>query len=95
MKNGLLTAVVLGADSAELAESVAANHERPITVDLEAQTITYGSSRCTFAIDAVSRNQLINGWNDVDLTESYHEQISAFRDEDCARRPWAAPASDR
>ena len=36
VKNGLLTAVVLEADSAELAASVAANPERPITVDLEA-----------------------------------------------------------
>jgi len=95
VKNGLLTAVVLGADSAELAASVAANPARPITVDLEAQTITYDSSSCTFTIDAVSRNQLLNGWNDVDLTESYREQISAFRAEDCARRPWAAPASAR
>jgi len=95
VKNGLLTAVVLGADSAELAASVAANPARPITVDLEAQTITYDSSSCTFTIDAVSRNQLLNGWNDVDLTESYREQISAFRADDCARRPWAAPASAR
>src|SRR6185369_18027321 len=44
VKNVLLTAVVLGADSAELAASVAANPARPITVDLEAQTITYDSS---------------------------------------------------
>ena len=95
VKNGLLTAVVSEAEVAELAASVAANPERPITVDLEAQTITCGNSSYAFAIDPVSRNQLLNGWDDVDLTESYHEQISAFRDEDCARRPWAAPASDR
>jgi 3-isopropylmalate/(R)-2-methylmalate dehydratase small subunit len=92
VKNGLLTAVVPEADIGELAAAVAADPERPITVDLDHQTIACDNRTYGFAIDPVSRNQLVNGWDDVDLTESYRKQISAFRSEDRGRRPWAAPA---
>ncbi len=92
VKNGLLCAIVSEADAAELASAVAADPERAVTVDLEQQTLTCGNRSYAFAIDPVSRNQLINGWDDVDLTDSYRPQISAFRSADRVRRPWALPA---
>jgi 3-isopropylmalate/(R)-2-methylmalate dehydratase small subunit len=92
VKNGLLAAVVAEADVAELAAAVAADPERTLTVDLDRQSITCGNHSFAFAIDPVSRNQLINGWDDVDLTESYRAQISAFTAADRVRRPWAVPA---
>ena len=91
VKNGLLTAITSETDAAELAEMVAAAPERPISVDLERQTIVCGNKSYDFAIDPVSRNQLINGWDDVDLTESYRAQISDFTATDRAQRPWARP----
>ena len=92
VKNGLLTAVVPEADVDELAAAVAANPAPPITVDLDQQTIVCGNRTYAFAIDPVSRNQLINGWDDVDLTESYRNQISAFKSTDRHLRPWTMPA---
>jgi len=92
VKNGLLAAVVAEDAIAELAAAVTAAPEQPVTVDLEAQTITCGNRSYPFAIDPVSRNQLLNGWDDVDLTESYRERISAFRAQDRLRRPWASLA---
>ena len=92
VKNGLLLAVLPEADVAEIATAVAANPTRQLEVDLEQQTVTCGSRRYSFAIDAVSRNQLMNGWDDVDLTESHRGAIAAFVAEDRSRRPWAAPA---
>jgi 3-isopropylmalate/(R)-2-methylmalate dehydratase small subunit len=91
VKNGLLTAVVSDADAAELAAAASAVPDRPITIDLEQQTIACGNRSYRFAIDPVSRNQLINGWDDVDLTESYRARITAFTAADRIRRPWAAP----
>src|SRR5215831_4316964 len=44
------------------------------------------------AADPVSRNQLFNGWDDVDLTDSYAARIAAFKATDRERRPWARPA---
>lgn len=91
VKNGLLTAVVAETNIAELVAAINADHERPVTIDLEQQTITCGNRAFHFAVDPISRNQLLNGWDDVDLTESYRTRISAFVIEDRARRPWATP----
>lgn len=93
VKNGLLTAIVSDSDVAELAATVAAEPQCQITVDLERETIACGERTYAFMIDPVSRNQLINGWDDVDLTESYRNKISAFKAEDRTRRPWAVPAT--
>lgn len=91
VKNGLLTAVVAETDVADLIAAIAANPTQEITVDLEQQTITCGNRRYGFAIDPVSRNQLLNGWDDVDLTESRRAEISAYRAKDKLTRPWATP----
>jgi 3-isopropylmalate/(R)-2-methylmalate dehydratase small subunit len=91
VKNGLLTAVATEAEIAELAAAISADPAQTIDVDLEQQTISRGNWNCTFMIDPVSRNQLLNGWDDVDLTDSYREQITAFRARDKAARPWVTP----
>jgi 3-isopropylmalate/(R)-2-methylmalate dehydratase small subunit len=91
-KNGLLTAVLAEADLAELAAAIAADPDMPVTVDLEQQTIARGNRSLAFSIEAVSRNQLLNGWDDVDLTDSYATRIAAFKAADRERRPWARPA---
>lgn len=89
VKNGLLTAILPEADAAELAAAIAADPEQPVSIDLEQQTISRGNRVYLFAVDPVSRNQLINGWDDIDLTESHRDRITAFRAEDQKRRPWA------
>jgi 3-isopropylmalate/(R)-2-methylmalate dehydratase small subunit len=91
VKNGLLAAVATEPEIAELAAAIAAEPARTIDVDLERQTISRGNWTCTFTIDPVSRNQLLNGWDDIDLTDSYRDQIKAFRAKDKAARPWVAP----
>jgi 3-isopropylmalate/(R)-2-methylmalate dehydratase small subunit len=92
VKNGLLTAVLPEADVAELGAAVAADPDMPVTIDLEEQTISRGNRSFAFGIDPVSRNQLLNGWDDVDLTDSYREQVATFKAVDRERRPWARPA---
>jgi 3-isopropylmalate/(R)-2-methylmalate dehydratase small subunit len=91
VKNGFLTAVLPEADVIELGAAIAADPEMTVTVDLEQQTIARGNRSFTFSIDPVSRNQLLNGWDDVDMTESHRDRISAFKAADRKRRPWAQP----
>ena len=86
VKNGLLTAVVSDADVADMAAAVSANPERPVVVDLDGKTIACGDRTYAFEIDPVSRNQLLNGWDDVDLTESYRDRIVKFSTEHRARQ---------
>jgi len=92
VKNGFLAAVVAEADAAELGALIAADPDMPVTVDLEQQAITRGNRSFAFTIDPISRNQLLNGWDDVDLTESHRGHIAAFKAADRERRPWARPA---
>lgn len=94
-KNGLLTAVVSEAESGAL---VAALLHGPaaaaVTVDLEAQSIACGELRCRFAIDPARRTRLLNGWDDLDVTDSFREQIAAFKAADREARPWALPSQE-
>ena len=94
VKNGLLTAVVSDADLTGMAAIVLANAERPVVVDLDGKTIACGDRTYAFEIDPVSRNQLLNGWDDVDLTESYRDRIVKFSTEHRALKPWVVPARD-
>ena len=91
VKNGLLLAVLPEAEVTEIATAVAANPAHQVEVDLERQTIVCESRSYSFTIDAVSRSQLMNGWDDIDLTESYRDNIAAFVAKDQPRRPWAIP----
>jgi 3-isopropylmalate/(R)-2-methylmalate dehydratase small subunit len=91
VKNGLLTAVLTEADTADLAAAVAGKPDQPVSVDLEEQSIACGNRGYAFVVDPVSRNQLLNGWDDIDLTDRYRDQIAAFKSNDQKRRPWAVP----
>jgi 3-isopropylmalate/(R)-2-methylmalate dehydratase small subunit len=92
VKNGLLTTILPEADVAELGAAIAADPDTPVSVDLEQQTITRGNRSFAFGIDPVSRNQLLNGWDDVEMTESYATRIAAFKAIERERRPWVWPA---
>ena len=91
LQNGLLTAVVSDEEAAEIMESLAQRPELPITVDLEQQTILCGNRTYKFTVDPIRRMRLLNGWDDLTLTENYRDRISAFKAEDKAKRPWAVP----
>jgi 3-isopropylmalate/(R)-2-methylmalate dehydratase small subunit len=88
MKNGLLTAVAAEPEIEKLAGMVRSNSAQQVTVDLERQVVSCGNFNFAFTIDRISRNQLLNGWDDVDLTDSYREQIAAFKAKNTNLRPW-------
>ena len=94
-QNGLLTAIVADDAAAALTRLLDETPDAPVTVDLEQQTIECGGESWRFSIDPVRRTRLLNGWDDVALTESYLREIAAFKTADRARRPWARPAEPR
>ena len=91
VKNGLLAAVLAESEIAELAALIAANPTQEMDVDLERRTISCANLAFTFDIDPISRNQLLNGWDDIDLTDNYRELIASFRAKDKTTRPWVNP----
>jgi 3-isopropylmalate/(R)-2-methylmalate dehydratase small subunit len=77
-KIGLLT-VTLPADvMRELLDAAPA----PATVDLEAQTVTLASGRVAgFEFDQALRERLLNGWDDISLTEQREAEIARYEAE--------------
>jgi 3-isopropylmalate/(R)-2-methylmalate dehydratase small subunit len=91
VRNGLLTAIITDKEAAEIMASLVQMPELPVTVDLEQQTILCGNRTYKFTIDPIRRVRLLNGWDDLALTENYCERISAFKADDKMKRPWATP----
>jgi 3-isopropylmalate/(R)-2-methylmalate dehydratase small subunit len=63
------------ADVRELIDSAPA----PATIDLEAQTVTLPSGRASrFEIDAEIKQRLLNGWDEIALTENRVDEIERY-----------------
>jgi 3-isopropylmalate/(R)-2-methylmalate dehydratase small subunit len=92
VQNGLLTAAVADEVAAELMSQLTVTPQMPITIDLERQTMTCGNRSFDFTIDPVRRLRLLNGWDDIALTESFRDRIAAFKAADKTRRSWAIPS---
>ena len=90
--NGTGRAIISDDEAAMLMGVLGEKPGQRLTVDLEQQTIQYGDQTFRFAIDPVRRTRLLNGWDNVTLTESYRDKIAAFKVADRARRPWARPS---
>jgi 3-isopropylmalate/(R)-2-methylmalate dehydratase small subunit len=94
VQNGLLTAAVSDDEAAEIMQALIQTPDLLVKVDLEAQTIAVGARTHRFAIDPVRRTRLLNGWDDLALTESFRDKITAFKARDRAARAWAVPRND-
>jgi 3-isopropylmalate/(R)-2-methylmalate dehydratase small subunit len=74
-KNGLLTVVLEPVAVRELIDAAPA----AATIDLETQTVTLPSGReVRFEIDAGVRERLLNGWDDIALTERRMAEIERY-----------------
>ena len=89
-QNGLLAIVLPQAAVDALANSAAAPAAKPFTVDLEAQTIN-GSVR--FDIAPRNRKMLLEGLDEIGLTQAMEPKIAAFQAADRKRRPWIYPST--
>ncbi|MCH8533233.1 MAG: 3-isopropylmalate dehydratase small subunit [Saccharospirillum sp.] len=92
VNNGLLPAVVSEEDCERL---LSAMHQKtsPISVDLEQQRIECNAVRIPFAINPVWRTRLLNGWDDIDLTEGYRTEIDRFIHHYRQAYPWTEQQS--
>ena len=89
VNNGLLPARILEAESEELLRQLAGGLSL-MTVDLQTGTVAAGELRFAFDVDPVLRVKLLNGWDDLDLTESYAAERAVFTARDAKQRPWAS-----
>jgi len=86
-KAGLLTVLLPQADVEALWTAVEADPTLQVTVDLNAKQVTYGDVTVPFEIDDYTRWRLLEGLDDVGLTERNLPDIEAFE----ATRPSFLP----
>ena len=92
-KAGLLT-VLLPQDEVEaLWQAIEADPTTPVTVDLQAKEVRYGDRVAGFDIDDYTRWRLLEGLDDVGLTERHLTDIEAFEAGRPAWLPRALPAT--
>lgn len=91
VKNGLLPATVTPADAEALLAHLQRAGDVFVTVDLERQEIMAGDLRLGFAVDPVRRLQLLNGWDDIDLTLRHGREIAEYRSARTQSAPWSWP----
>lgn len=93
VKNGLLPAQV-SEEAAETLLALLSDAAAPTaSVDLESRTIACGDWSAPFQIDPARRLQLINGWDDLDLTLRRREAIDRFKQRRLQAFPWVMPSA--
>ncbi|HEX6488875.1 MAG TPA: 3-isopropylmalate dehydratase small subunit [Candidatus Dormibacteraeota bacterium] len=77
-QSGLLAVTLPEAEVKALAELLAVQPEAEVTVDLEAQVVTWPGREIEFDIDPFTRECLLNGWDDVGLVLRQADAIAAY-----------------
>jgi 3-isopropylmalate/(R)-2-methylmalate dehydratase small subunit len=94
-KAGLLTVLLPQADVEALWTAVEADPATPVTVDLQSKQVTYGDVAVPFEIDDYTRWRLLEGLDDVGLTERNLSDIESFEAGRPSWLPKALPAVQR
>ena len=94
VKNGLLPAMVEEAAVETLLRELATSTP-VLRVDLDTQSVRTEARQFAFQVDPVRRLQLLNGWDDIDLTLRHTEQIAIYRRDRLAAEPWIVPMPPR
>ncbi|TCK16674.1 3-isopropylmalate dehydratase small subunit [Ancylobacter aquaticus] len=89
-KNGILPIKVTPEQLAALFDDAARGANAKITVDLESQTITGpDGGSISFEVDAFRKHCLLNGLDDIGLTQVKADKIKSFEEKLAEERPWA------
>ena len=91
-KSGLLTVVLPQAEVEALWAAAEADPTMRVTVDLQEKRVTYGDTTVPFEIDDYTRWRLLEGLDDVGLTERHLSEIEDFEARRPAWLPKALPA---
>jgi len=89
-KNGILPIRVTPEQLAALFDDAARGANAKITVDLESQTITGpDGGSISFDIDPFRKHCLLNGLDDIGLTQVKADKIASYEEKLTEERPWA------
>lgn len=78
LNNGLLPIVVSEEIAQQLFDTIIQNPQTVLTINLEAQTLSFENQCVTFDINPYKKICLINNYDDIDYLLSLDSEISAF-----------------
>jgi 3-isopropylmalate/(R)-2-methylmalate dehydratase small subunit len=86
IRNGIAP-VALPAEAVAMV-AAAAEAGEPVTVDVNALTVSARGTRFPFELEDEARTMLVEGLDGIELTLKRQAEITAFREADAVRRPW-------
>jgi 3-isopropylmalate/(R)-2-methylmalate dehydratase small subunit len=90
-QNGLLPVVLPDADVRKLREQLHAKAGAEITIDLPSQTVTGpDGAQYQFDIEPSRKERMLEGLDDISITERYEDAMKAFEHKLDAEMPWMA-----
>jgi 3-isopropylmalate/(R)-2-methylmalate dehydratase small subunit len=87
-KNGFLPVVLPAAAMHALFAAVAADPALLLTVDLPAQQVGWGRAHVPFEIDALRKQKLVEGLDEIGLTLQHTQEIRSFEAKHKRDAPW-------
>ena len=84
----MLPIILSGNELEYLMNSAQNNSEKNIKIDLESQTISHLSKQIKFKIDSDRKYKLLNGLDNISLTEKNLEAIKQFENKQKITLPW-------
>jgi len=90
VNNGLLPARI-GEDAADALIRRLDGTTASASIDLAAGTVTVADQTVPFDLTPAWQEKLVNGWDDIDLTQKHAAEMQAFRTRRAAEQPWAVP----
>ena len=90
VNNGLLPATV-GEAELESLFAYLGDLPAPLEVDLENCKLRTGEEEISFTINPVWRTKLLNGWDDIGMTQRHRAAIDGFASARHRDFPWATP----
>jgi 3-isopropylmalate/(R)-2-methylmalate dehydratase small subunit len=91
-KSGLLTVLLPQPDVEALWATIEADPTTEVTVDLQAKQVRYAATTVPFEIDDYTRWRLLEGLDDVGLTERHLDDIESYESGRAAWLPAALPS---
>jgi len=90
LKNGLLPIVLTELEVDRLFNEAAAHAPMKLTVDLPAQSVSpaQAGAQFHFDINATSKTNLVNGWDEIGLTLRHADDIKAYEERRKKTEPW-------
>lgn len=92
-KSGLLTVVLPQPEVERLWAAVEADPKTQVTVDLQAKQVSYAGTTVPFEVEDYTRWRLLEGLDDVGLTERHLADIEAFEAQRPSWKPRALPVT--